>query len=155
MRTSLVVRWLRHHLLKSGVWVQSLIRELTSHMPWGQTIQDPRQKQYGNTFNKDFKMVHIKIFFVCFKSVEWCHELMYYSGGVIDPTFWPMEGENRKDIVCLRNTDVNGAQILSFFPASWFCSAPVLWNGMKKAGRKGRLEILSCCCNLENEINWQ
>ena len=35
-RTSLVVQWLRLHLPVQGSMVQSLIRELRSHMTWGQ-----------------------------------------------------------------------------------------------------------------------
>jgi len=31
--TSLAVQWLRLHLPMQGVWVQSLVRELRSHMP--------------------------------------------------------------------------------------------------------------------------
>ena len=34
--TSLVVQWLRLRLPKHGVWVQSLVKELRSHMPRGQ-----------------------------------------------------------------------------------------------------------------------
>ena len=33
--TSLVVQWLRIHLPMQGMWVQSLVRELRSHMPRG------------------------------------------------------------------------------------------------------------------------
>ena len=44
-----------------GVWVQSLVGELRSHMPWGQKNQNIKQKQYCNKFNKEvLKMVHIK-----------------------------------------------------------------------------------------------
>ena len=32
--TSLVVQWLRVSLAMQGTWVQSLVRELRSHMPW-------------------------------------------------------------------------------------------------------------------------
>ena len=34
MGTSLAVQWLRFHASNKGAWVQSLIRELRSHMPW-------------------------------------------------------------------------------------------------------------------------
>ena len=34
--TLLAVQWLRLHLPMQGVWVQSLVRELRSHMPRGQ-----------------------------------------------------------------------------------------------------------------------
>ena len=34
--TSPAVQWLRLHLSMQGMWVQSLIRELGSHMPWGE-----------------------------------------------------------------------------------------------------------------------
>ena len=38
-----------------GVQVQSLVRELRSHMPWSQkTKQTKKQKQYCNMFSKDF-----------------------------------------------------------------------------------------------------
>ena len=40
--TSLVVQWLRIQLPLQGVRVQSLVRELTSHIPCGQK----KQKQY-------------------------------------------------------------------------------------------------------------
>ena len=33
--TTLVVQWLRICLPMQGTWVQSLVRELRSHMPWG------------------------------------------------------------------------------------------------------------------------
>ena len=36
LRTSLVVQWLRFHLPVQGSMVHSLIRELRSHMTWGQ-----------------------------------------------------------------------------------------------------------------------
>ena len=29
------VQWLRIHLPIQGTWVQTLVRELRSHMPWG------------------------------------------------------------------------------------------------------------------------
>jgi len=38
-----------------GVWVQSLVGELRSPMPPSQKNQNIKQKQYCNTFNKDFK----------------------------------------------------------------------------------------------------
>jgi len=34
-------QWLRFHLLMQGVWVQSLIKELRSHMPPG---KNPKHK---------------------------------------------------------------------------------------------------------------
>ena len=39
-----------------GMWVQSLVGELKSHMPllWSKN-QNIKQKQYCNKFNKDFK----------------------------------------------------------------------------------------------------
>ena len=60
--TSLVVQWLRLYLPVLGVQIQSLVRELRSHMPHGQKgkKEDIKQKQCCNKFNKDFKMVHIK-----------------------------------------------------------------------------------------------
>ena len=39
MRTSLVVQWLRLHLPKQEVWVQSLVRVLRPHTPCGQKIK--------------------------------------------------------------------------------------------------------------------
>ena len=33
--SSLVVQWLRIQLTMQGTWVQSLVMELRSHMPWG------------------------------------------------------------------------------------------------------------------------
>ena len=38
-----------------GVRVQSLVRELRSHMSRGKINQNIKQKQYYNKFNKDFK----------------------------------------------------------------------------------------------------
>ena len=35
LQTSLVVQWLRIHLPMQGMQVQSLLRELGSHVPWG------------------------------------------------------------------------------------------------------------------------
>ena len=59
--TSLAVQWLRLHLPMQGVWVQSLVTELRSHMPPGQKPKKHKQqKQYCNKFNKDLKMVYIK-----------------------------------------------------------------------------------------------
>ena len=52
---SLVVQWLRFCLLMQGVWVQSLVGELRFHMPRGPPENKTKQKQYFNTFNKDFK----------------------------------------------------------------------------------------------------
>ena len=48
----------------AGVWVQSLIGELRSHMSWGQKKKkQQKQKQYCNKFIKDFKNgPHQKIF---------------------------------------------------------------------------------------------
>ena len=53
--TSLEVQELRLHLLMQRVWVQSLVGELSSHMPCGQKKQNINWKQYYNKFNKDFK----------------------------------------------------------------------------------------------------
>ena len=38
----------------AGVWVQSLVEKLGSHMPRGQTT-NIKQKQYWSKLNKDFK----------------------------------------------------------------------------------------------------
>ena len=38
-----------------GVWVQFLVRDLTSHMSSGQKTKNIEQKQYCNKFNKDLK----------------------------------------------------------------------------------------------------
>ena len=53
--TSLMVQWLRLDLPKQGAWVQSLVREMRSHMPHGQKYKNIKQKQYCNKFNEDFK----------------------------------------------------------------------------------------------------
>ena len=37
--TSLVVQWLRIHLPMQGTWVQSLVKKLRSHMPWGGKVR--------------------------------------------------------------------------------------------------------------------
>ena len=53
--TSLAVQWLRLCLPGQGVWVQSLVRELTRD-PTCLTTEKPehkQQKQYCNQFNKD------------------------------------------------------------------------------------------------------
>ena len=34
-------QWLRNHLLMQGMWVQSLVRELRSHLLWGNQTQVP------------------------------------------------------------------------------------------------------------------
>ena len=47
-----MVQWLRLHLPMQGVWVQSLVGVLRSHMALRQNM---KQKQYCNKFNKDFK----------------------------------------------------------------------------------------------------
>jgi len=52
---SLEVQWLGVHLPMQGVQVQSLIRDLRFHMPWRPKIQNIKQKQYCNKFNKDLK----------------------------------------------------------------------------------------------------
>ena len=52
--SSLVGRWLRLVLSTQGVWVQTLVRELRSHMPHDQKNQNIKQKQYCNKFYKDF-----------------------------------------------------------------------------------------------------
>ena len=43
-----------------GVWVCSLVRELRSHVPWGQKNQVIKQKQYCNKLKKDFKSGPLK-----------------------------------------------------------------------------------------------
>ena len=53
--TSLMVQWLRLDLPKQGAWVQSLVREMRSHMPRGQKYQNIKHKQYCNKFNEDIK----------------------------------------------------------------------------------------------------
>ena len=63
--TSLAVQWLRLRLPMQGVWVQSLVGELGSHMPHGQkkqtNIKNPiKQKQHCTNSIKTLKMVHIK-----------------------------------------------------------------------------------------------
>jgi len=51
--TSLGVQWVRLCLPVLSVWVQSLVRELRSHMK--PRSQNKKQKQYCNKLNKDFK----------------------------------------------------------------------------------------------------
>ena len=55
--TSQVVQWLRPHLPRQGVWVQPGTKIPQALWPKNQNI---KQKQYYSTFNKDFKIVHIK-----------------------------------------------------------------------------------------------
>ena len=52
--TSLVGQWLRLCLPMQGVWVQSLVGELRSHVSCGQKNLKIN-KQYCNKFNKYFK----------------------------------------------------------------------------------------------------
>ena len=42
-------------LLMQGVPVRFLVRELRSHIPYGQKAKNIEQEQYFNKFNKDFK----------------------------------------------------------------------------------------------------
>ena len=58
--TSLAVQQLGLCLPMQGMWIQSLVGKLRSHMPIGKTPAYKQQKQYCNKFNKDFKMAHIK-----------------------------------------------------------------------------------------------
>ena len=58
--TSLVGQWLRLCLPMQGVWVQSLVGELRSHVSCGQKEQKIN-KQYCNKFNKYFKNTEKKI----------------------------------------------------------------------------------------------
>ena len=37
--TSLVVQWLRIHLAMQGMWIQSLLRKLRSHVLWANALQ--------------------------------------------------------------------------------------------------------------------
>ena len=54
--TSLAVPWLRLRLPIQGLWVQSLVGELRSHMACGQTTKTlKKQRQYCDKFNNDFK----------------------------------------------------------------------------------------------------
>ena len=48
----LVFQWLRLHLPMQDVWVQSLVRELWSHLPPSQKHQHIKQKQYCNKLNE-------------------------------------------------------------------------------------------------------
>ena len=38
-----------------GLWVQSLVGEIRSHMPFGKKKDNIKQKQYHNKFNEDLK----------------------------------------------------------------------------------------------------
>ena len=54
--TSLAVQWLRLRLPMQGVQVQSLVRELRSHIPRGKkNPKNIKQKQYCNKLNKHLK----------------------------------------------------------------------------------------------------
>ena len=53
-------RRLRRLLPMQGVWFGSRAWEIRSRMPQSQKNQNLKQKQYCNTFNKDFKMVPIQ-----------------------------------------------------------------------------------------------
>ena len=57
--TSLAVQWLRRRLPMQGVRVRSLVRELRSHIPCGQKIQNIKHcnklyVKYCNKFNKHY-----------------------------------------------------------------------------------------------------
>ena len=58
--TSQTDQWASLHLPVQGLWVQSLVRELRSHMPCGQRNQNIKQQQYSNNSIKTLKMVYIK-----------------------------------------------------------------------------------------------
>ena len=49
-----MVQWLELCLPTQRVQIQSLVRELKSHMPHGQKTPNIKQKQYCNKFNEDF-----------------------------------------------------------------------------------------------------
>ena len=78
-----------------GIWVQSLVGELRSHMPCGQKSQHIKQKHDGNRFNKDFKNgSHQKI--LKKKSISslesgLCthHLLLLFSQQVMSDSLWP------------------------------------------------------------------
>ena len=52
----------------AGATVPSPVRELRSHMPWGQ--KNKKQKQYCNKFNKDFKNSPLQKNFLFFKFLK-------------------------------------------------------------------------------------
>lgn len=54
--TSLAVQWLGLYLLTHRVRVQSLVRELRSHVPQGPKIQNSNQLQYCKNSIKAFKI---------------------------------------------------------------------------------------------------
>ena len=58
--TSLVVLWLRLCLPMQGEGVQSLVRELRSHVPHGQKIKTQNRSNTVANSIKALKMVHIK-----------------------------------------------------------------------------------------------
>ena len=57
MGTSLIVQWLKLPLPMQGLWVQSLVREVISHIPCGKKNQRIKQKQYCYKFNKGFRKI--------------------------------------------------------------------------------------------------
>ena len=52
---SLVVRWLRLHLPRQGIWGQSLVRELRYHMPLGQKTETSNGSSIVENSIKTFK----------------------------------------------------------------------------------------------------
>ena len=54
---SLLVQWLRLHLPMPGVWVQLLLGELRSHLPYDQNV---KQKQCCSKFSKGLKNIKRK-----------------------------------------------------------------------------------------------
>ena len=55
-----MVQWLRLRLPMQGVWVQSLVRELRSHMPQGQKTKTENRSNNVTNSIQTLKMVHIK-----------------------------------------------------------------------------------------------
>ena len=55
-----MVQWLRFRLPMQGVWVQSLVRKLRSHISLGQKTKTWNRSSIVTNSRKTLKMVHIK-----------------------------------------------------------------------------------------------
>ena len=55
--TSLVVQWLRLHLPVQGVWIRSMVRELSSHMPCHQKTKIENRSNIVKNSMKTLKVV--------------------------------------------------------------------------------------------------
>ena len=48
-------QWLRNHLLMQGMWVRSLVRELRSHLLWGNQTQVPQLESWHDALKSQHR----------------------------------------------------------------------------------------------------